>query len=321
MTLRPSSGAARRDEMMRLAHGRAEKAADRAVRRFLRSVMASVREGLGEPLTAAGSNLAVTFGVGDDMFTLDEAKGWWRSSMEEDLLPSLRAIWRAGYSDTSTVAASDDDVARYFATVRDRLSPDASPSLPHHAFDLARTAMTEELSAGSSIPNIGRRLAAEFSWDKDEPYWEARKLDAQKQIDALLDPFGAPGSYAREHAKRSDPKVAALREISNEATNRIDSVEGEWRARATLIARTEATAAFNAAALSAMHDEGAEKKVWMSTPGARTRATHAAASGQEVELDHPFMVGGYPMQHPGDPSAPAREICNCRCTMIAGGLD
>ncbi len=320
MTLRPSTSAERRDEMMRLAHGRAEKATDRAVRRFLRSVMASVRESLNEPLTAAAPNLAVQFGIGEDVFTLDQAQGWWRESVDEDLLPSLRSIWQAGYSDTSTVASSSDDVAKYLATVRDRLSPHASPSLPHDAFDLARTALTEELRAGSSIPNIGRRLAAEFSWDKDEPFWEARKLDAQTQIDALLDPFGAPGSYAREHAKRSDPKVAALREISNEATNRIDSVEGEWRGRATLIARTEATAAFNAAALQAMRDESADKKVWMATPGARTRATHAAASGQEVDLDQPFMVGGYAMQHPGDPSAPAREVCSCRCTMIAGGL-
>lgn len=311
MTLRPqpSDAAERRDEMMRLAHGKSETAANRAMRRFLRQIMATIR---GAGLTASIDPI--------DPFTIGQARQWWQDASDENLLPALRAIWRAGYSDTSTVASSSDDVARYFATVRDRLSPDTSPSLPHDAFDLARRAMTEELAAGSSIPEIGRRLAAEFSWEQDAPYWESRKLAAQTEIDAILDPLGEPGSYAREAAKRSDPRVVALRQISNEATLKLDSLEGPWRARATLIARTETTGAFSHGALRALHDEAAERKVWLATPGPRTRASHQAANGQEVPIGEPFTVGGHSMQHPGDPSAPAREVCNCRCTVIGGGL-
>jgi glutathione S-transferase len=311
VTLRrhPPNAAERRDEMMRLAHGKAEKAADRAMRRFLRQVMAAIR---GAGLTASIDPV--------DPFTVEQARQWWAEASEQDLLPALRAIWRAGYSDTSTVASSSDDVARYFATVSDRLSPTTSPSLPHDAFDLARRALTEELAAGSSIPEIGRRLAAEFSWEQDAPYWESRKLDAQNEIDAILDPLGEPGSYAREAAKRSDPRVVALRQISNEATLKLDSLEGPWRARATLIARTESTGAFNHAGLSALNDEGAERKVWLATLGPRTRPEHAAASGQEVPLDQPFDVGGEELMYPGDPAGSAANCCNCRCTMIGGGL-
>lgn len=302
MTLRahPPNAAERRDEMMRLAHGKAEKAADRAMRRFLRQVMAAIR---GAGLTASIDPV--------DPFTVEQARTWWAEASEQDLLPALRAIWRAGYSDTSTVASSSDAVADYMATVSDRLSPTTSPSLPHDAFDLARRALTEELAAGSSIPEIGRRLAAEFSWEQDAPYWESRKLAAQNEIDAILDPLGEPGSYAREAAKRADPRVVALRQISNEATLKLDSLEGPWRARATLIARTESTAAFNHAGLSALREEEAVTKVWLATPGPRTRASHQAANGQEVPIDQPFQVGGHPMQAPGDPSAPAREVCNC----------
>jgi glutathione S-transferase len=311
VTLRkhPPNAAERRDEMMRLAHGKAEKAADRAMRRFLRQIMAAIR---GAGLTASIDPV--------DPFTVEQARAWWAEASEQDLLPALRAIWRAGYSDTSTVASSSDDVARYFATVSDRLSPTTSPSLPHDAFDLARRALTEELAAGSSIPEIGRRLAAEFSWEQDAPYWESRKLGAQNEIDAILDPLGEPGSYAREAAKRSDPRVVALRQISNEATLKLDSLEGPWRSRASNIATTESTAAFNSAALSALRDEGAETKVWLATSDARTRPEHRAADGQETGLTQPFDVGGYSMQHPGDPSAPAHLVCRCRCTLIGGGL-
>lgn len=87
-------------------------------------------------------------------------------------------------------------------------------------------------------------------------------------------------------------------------------------ARATLIARTEFIGAQNASSLASVQYSGAAKfKVWLATGDARTRPDHAIASGQTVPLSDPFDVGGYTMQHPGDQNAPAREVCNCRCTM------
>jgi hypothetical protein len=32
-----------------------------------------------------------------------------------------------------------------------------------------------------------------------------------------------------------------------------------------------------------------------------------------INLNEKFLVGGYPMAYPGDGSAPASEIVNCRC--------
>jgi hypothetical protein len=329
--------------MMRLAESKAEPAADRALRQFLRALMAQVRASLaGEAsdvaLTAAarrnpgdmdvssdlsgvfGSNLTAAAPTPHELFTLGQALGWWTDAVASELEPALAAIWRAGYTDTSTLASSTDAVAVYLANVRDRLVPDLLPGVPTDAFDLARTALAEELSAGSSIDKISARLAAEFSWSDSVSYWERRKADAYAEIDAILDPIGEPGSYARELAKRSDPRVVALREIANQATNHIDANQNAWRTRGELIARTEATASFSFGALAALRDEGAETKTWLATPGPRTRPEHAAADGQTVPTDQPFQVGGYAMQMPGDPSAPPHLVCRCRCTVIGGGL-
>lgn len=86
-------------------------------------------------------------------------------------------------------------------------------------------------------------------------------------------------------------------------------------ARGRVIARTEMTAAVNAGSLAAVRITGAaQSKTWLSAHDARTRRDHADANGQTVPISQPFDVGGWSMQYPGDPSAPAEEVCNCRCT-------
>lgn len=94
-----------------------------------------------------------------------------------------------------------------------------------------------------------------------------------------------------------------------------------WSNRATVIARTETIGALNAARLEAFRqvaeDEGGEfERVWLSTDDSRTRETHVLADGQRVGLNEPFMVGGFPLMFPGDPSGPPQETIQCRCTFL-----
>lgn len=46
----------------------------------------------------------------------------------------------------------------------------------------------------------------------------------------------------------------------------------------------------------------------------RTRETHNAANGQERAYNEPFSVGGFSGMYPLDPSLPAEETIQCRCT-------
>lgn len=58
------------------------------------------------------------------------------------------------------------------------------------------------------------------------------------------------------------------------------------------------------------------QKEWLATLDGRTRHEHGAVDGQRVPLDGEFTVGGYKMKYPGDMSAPAYLVYNCRCTTI-----
>lgn len=86
-------------------------------------------------------------------------------------------------------------------------------------------------------------------------------------------------------------------------------------------ARTAVTGAQNAGrqdSYDAAVKMGIElEKQWLATLDSRTRHDHAAADGQTVAEDKPFIIGGYELMYPGDPRGPGHEIYNCRCTMIA----
>ena len=93
------------------------------------------------------------------------------------------------------------------------------------------------------------------------------------------------------------------------------------RSRAALIARTEthnaASFANNSYHLQVQKDLGTKMlKQWVSANDARTRPTHASASGQTVDMDEDFIVGGVPMKFAGDSKGGAKNVVNCRCVIV-----
>jgi hypothetical protein len=109
--------------------------------------------------------------------------------------------------------------------------------------------------------------------------------------------------------------------------DRVDTVlsttqSERWPNRATVVARTEAIGALNAGrseAFKALTEEDPElelERVWLATDDHRTRESHRLADGQRVALTAPFIVGGFELAFPGDPSGPPQEVIQCRCTMM-----
>jgi hypothetical protein len=90
--------------------------------------------------------------------------------------------------------------------------------------------------------------------------------------------------------------------------------------RARLIARTEiVTAANTAAEIQAVKSGLKLRGIWISARDNRTRLDHIEVNGKTTQMGEPFIVGGFPMMHPGDRGqngnrTPAKQICNCRCT-------
>lgn len=92
--------------------------------------------------------------------------------------------------------------------------------------------------------------------------------------------------------------------------------------RATRIARTEIIAASNYGSLEGAIATGLPlKKRWLVAPfDGRSRDSHldAGLAAQRPGLKETFTVGpkSSAMLYPGDPSGPAEEVINCRCTII-----
>lgn len=86
------------------------------------------------------------------------------------------------------------------------------------------------------------------------------------------------------------------------------------------IARTEYTRIQNSARLESFkkaEELGLKlKKRWLSTSDSRTRKSHLIANGQTVDLDKEFNIGKSKLRYPGDYLGSAKEVINCRCTMI-----
>ena len=84
------------------------------------------------------------------------------------------------------------------------------------------------------------------------------------------------------------------------------------------LVRTEATAAANFATMQSattIFPKEQMQKEWIASFDDRTRSTHSEADGQIVMANDTFFVGGSQMMFPGDPSAPAAEVINCRCSI------
>lgn len=140
---------------------------------------------------------------------------------------------------------------------------------------------------------------------------------------------------------------SGLGESIPELADRVDTVLSatstpRWKNRATVVARTETIGANNAGRFDAFQalaeeldadddedEDGSDfEQMWLATDDDRTRRTHsrgwvddggqfiAGADGQRVPLGQPFTVGGFELRFPGDPSGPAHEVIQCRCTTL-----
>lgn len=87
--------------------------------------------------------------------------------------------------------------------------------------------------------------------------------------------------------------------------------------RSTVIAQTEAQAAFSFARQAGLEQAGVKYKKWLSAADNKVRATHLEANGEVVPIDEKFTVGGEELDHPGDIAGSPGNVINCRCVLIA----
>jgi len=142
---------------------------------------------------------------------------------------------------------------------------------------------------------------------------------------------GSAEALARDlRDRRFDRTVSAA--ITNQtplSSAQIDRMVERYRDRALMmrsetIARTEMLRTVNEArdesVRQVVEQVGLPKsrvvRIWRSTPDARTRDHHASMDLQERGMDEPFEDGlGNLLMYPGDMTAPAETVINCRCVV------
>lgn len=102
------------------------------------------------------------------------------------------------------------------------------------------------------------------------------------------------------------------------AARRLRSVVDMGERAATRAARTALTGAENAGRVSSYdraRGMGIDVRArWMATLDSRTRDSHRQLDGEVAGDDGRFSNG---LRYPGDPTGPASEVWNCRCTLVA----
>jgi HK97 family phage portal protein len=95
--------------------------------------------------------------------------------------------------------------------------------------------------------------------------------------------------------------------------NRIQDIyKDASKQRAALIARTEVHNSMQYGTVEGYRQSGLTTKIWVAVMDDATRDSHADVDGEEKPIDMVFSNG---LMYPGDSSAPAEEVINCRCVV------
>ncbi|MGK5512197.1 phage minor head protein [Brevibacillus formosus] len=163
-------------------------------------------------------------------------------------------------------------------------------------------------------------INTEAVWEQENKaaakYAEKLKKMVPAMNDTSADRMIRSFKRAIEEGKTPAERAVLVKEVSKQAAS---GEEGPFNMnRAVTVARTMSTAAANGGKLEGWKQSGlVKKKRWRAANNKRTRKDHKEANGQTVDINKPFKVGGEKLMHPGDPSASAKQIVKCRCTMQA----
>lgn len=292
---------------------------EEAVRAAIDMWLAHLRRlvlGDAELLTAAGGMPSLE-GFGDADLT-------WLRALREFIRPAILELFGERFLRLARIAPIGAQPYRdaYVNQVFSRLR-----LFPAEEFENIRFEIAEAISEGEGINAIRDRVAAQLNFDSTRGAngEQAESRGVQGRIDdveRLLDADAeSDGEDPEDTARLTSAERKALKAERRELYERQRLLDQKWAYKARRIARTEAVGAMNAGdysgALAAEQIEGRPLwKQWLSTEDERTRPSHVLADGQIKPLREPFQVGGWPLEHPGDPVGPGHEVINCRCTAL-----
>lgn len=120
----------------------------------------------------------------------------------------------------------------------------------------------------------------------------------------------------KEILKTSETQGIGTKEVATKLQKKFNQLKGYEAER---IARTEINSANNKVAFNEIfNDDTVEYKQWITCGDDRVRTSHIELDEQITRVGDPFSNG---LQYPGDHNGKAKEVINCRCTLIPYFLD
>ncbi len=164
-----------------------------------------------------------------------------------------------------------------------------------------------------ALSQIKRRKSEKKSYESLVSRWIAR--EAVRKARMITD---TDRDSVRDVIKNGFEDGLGVSEIARN----IRRVSDSTARRSLTVARTETHAAATFGSVESVREAEQELGVkmlkrWLPTRDDRTRPDHLAMENHPaIPLDEKFNVGGSLMDRPGDPSAPAEQVINCRCALI-----
>jgi plasmid stability protein len=207
----------------------------------------------------------------------------------------------------------------------DAANPRALAWLEQQRFDLVQSITAEQRE-------ILRSTLLEGSRSGINPREQAKRLG--DSLGLTRQQQAAVANYRRLLEQGSRRALARrlhddrVKDVRNLTPAQIDRLVASYRAkmlryRAEVVARTESLRAVNSGVSEMFRqaeDTGLIEELsqkWHTARDARVRGHHRSMHGQIREIGVPFISGqGNRLLYPGDPSAPASDVVQCRCVVL-----
>lgn len=260
----------------------------------------------------------------------------WIPSIESAVLPTLAAVTASADDEDRSELPPNPDAIQAQSALWDQLTDDLilagfatiwavalvatlkalgvelpeaqAPDGPEMPTEVMRAIEAATDYTADEIRDIEARVAAAAGYARlradmiaaQRPFIADVPMLIRRKVTAVLNdaPTGATNTEIRLSVRQSlNPASMQMRDLARDQGYQAAGVQND--------------AVLTAA--SAHEDSDTLEKVWIATLDSRTRPTHFAADGQRTPLGAKFTVGGVQLDHPGDPTGPAREVRNCRC--------
>lgn len=234
----------------------------------------------------------------------------WLAEYEAQLIRNVNefASGKKTFSDLVTKESPSDNLFNALLPDPEEWKKSLEKALSETLEKAVREALKDQAQelGGIAVPMTDPRVTESLKKQKIKVVDEVNGTLAERVRAALADELGEPTTFQQMRFE--------LEKVLPEVEGRLARVFADKQGRAGVIARTETNKAVNNARFIQMKEEGVSQIQWISEQDDFVRESHDMLDGEIREIGQDFKPN---LAYPGDDRAPAAEVINCRCVILA----